>query len=93
MESTTYTLKCEIPGLDTSSNQATWSKGNETVAIFVNGVNTVPPKSPYSYRFDSSAIYVDFSTLGKVEHDIKWTCAYTQRTDVHFTVQVDSTGK
>lgn len=84
--STTYSLKCEIPGFST---QAVWSKAGKPMSTcFTSGCLTTS-SPPYIFRHSTSAIYVDFSVLTANETGIQWTCAHIGDTSVHFKVQVD----
>lgn len=86
VDSTTYSLKCEIPGF---SGQATMSKNGTLISqCFTSGCITLP-SPPYSFRQVGTAIYVDFSTLAESEDLIQWTCAHDGDTSVNFNVEID----
>lgn len=85
--STTYSLKCEIPSFN---NQAVWSRGGAPMSTCFNSGCLTTSTPPYTFRHDSTAIYVDFNPLAASENGIQWTCEHVGDTSVNFNVAIDT---
>lgn len=86
-KSETFSIKCEILEF---TNELSWTKENSLFSTCSKDSGCSRNSSPpYSFRYDESAIYVDFSMLEISENDKQWTCQHSGDWPVNFNVEVN----